>query len=452
MKFTEFVLKVFLTLIFSISAVMFLSADMFVIAPVDSQEEVTGNNTYIYAMSPFVYDEKAYEDFIYDDFTYEYGTYDEFSTDDISDASDVSDISDISDASEEDVENELSSKTPAVSKSSSAQSSVNSQTSRKQSSVNSKTSKNPKTSINLKSSANPKPSAKSKSSASSKISKSSKSFASSKSKISKSSASSKPVSKNDVLGVTVKGKRVEMDAIEVISIFTTYEMSPSFHDEAIKAQAVASATFVAYNNSKNIYPTLPNKTPDSKITQIVKGVYKKRIYHNNQLINATYGASSAGYTRSSQEVWGGSLPYLVSVRSKYDNRDPNWDVKRTFTAAEIQKLIKDNLKIELEDDPKTWFTIVSKTKTGYVEKVRIGKNKTVSGHQFRELAMSRNGSRLIRSSHFTISTTKNSITFTTRGYGHGVGMSQNGANLYAKLDGMKYDRILRHYYTGVIIK
>ncbi|MCL2088387.1 MAG: SpoIID/LytB domain-containing protein [Oscillospiraceae bacterium] len=267
-----------------------------------------------------------------------------------------------------------------------------------------------------------------------------------------------PMQGGGTLLVTVSGVRKELPAVEVVSYFTTAEVSDSFEREAIKAQAVASHTYVAYNNSVGRAPDMPTwRTPSNHIVSIVSEVIDKKIYYGGNLINAVYHASSAGRTNSAAEVWGSHIPYLVSVESKYDNA-ANWDLRKVFSTKETTDLLYNNAKIQTSGPTESWFTILSRTSGGYADRVNIcgnthftnraGVSAPITGRAIREQIMDPFS---LRSAWFNITIEGDNIVFTTRGWGHGAGMPQNGANEYARREGWTYEQILRHYYTGVSV-
>ena len=150
----------------------------------------------------------------------------------------------------------------------------------------------------------------------------------------------------------------------------------------------------------------------------------------------------------SQYVWGGTVSYLTGVESKYDEDNSTVSV----TSAQLREtLLSKNSSLDLSGDPSTWLTVVSTGDDGVVHRLRIGGsggNVTVYGNTFRESWFSR-----IRSPKFTISydAASDTFTFSARGYGHCVGMSQIGAMGYARYEGWSYVQILTHYYTGTTV-
>ena len=148
-------------------------------------------------------------------------------------------------------------------------------------------------------------------------------------------------------------------------------------------------------------------------------------------------STSVGKTENSEEVFVSALPYLRSVDSKWDESSPVYEDTYTFTLKDFyQKLnlpYNENLKIE----------ILEKTVTGRIRKLKINEQE-MKGRDFQNKLS-------LRSNYFEIIQDKEKITINTKGFGHGVGMSQYGANGMAK-EGYTYEEILKHYYKGVEIK
>lgn len=221
----------------------------------------------------------------------------------------------------------------------------------------------------------------------------------------------------------------------------------SFYSEAIKAQAVACRTYLEYCLQSGT-PTVYIKTPCQAVTSAVQSTSGKKMYYNGRLIQATYFAISCGNTNSSSDVWGGSLPYLQSVSSPYDKNVSGYKRTATFSQAEVISKIRSSTGINLDPEhPEEWFEVLTYTAGGYNGTVRINGldgSTTKTGRYLRETVFG------LRSACFTYEAVGSNIVFTTYGYGHGVGMSQMGANQYA-MNGWNYTSILTHYYTGISI-
>jgi len=257
-------------------------------------------------------------------------------------------------------------------------------------------------------------------------------------------------------------RNVTASAYDIVCQVVYNEIGSGFALEAIKAQAVAAYTYIKfYNKALGQTPKVALKTNvPQKVKDCVAAVSGVAIYYNGSIINSTYCASSAGYTASAKSVWGTNYSYLSSVVSEYDYLDPNFGKTKVFTSADIQSRVYNATGINLTGDPSGWFTLLDDSQGGvvdgaYVGKMLIGgqstyqsgsKTVTITGRVFRESIMNYS----IRSTSFSVSYDAGSdtFTFTTNGYGHGVGMPQYGAQYYALYGGYTYDQILTHYYSG----
>ena len=206
-------------------------------------------------------------------------------------------------------------------------------------------------------------------------------------------------------------------------------------------QAVAAYTYVLYNNQKGVSPWVAyNSSVSSSVSRAVESVLGEVITYNGQPINATYCASNAGQSNDSASVWGGYLPYLVSVDSPGDTTLRAYGATKRFSEEEVAELIEDYCNVDPYDyDPEDWFSNPSYINGKYVNNIRVCGQK-VTGRNVREGIMQSK----IASSAFE-------VEYDGSGYGHGVGMSQQGADWYA-MKGWDYVDILTHYYTGVRIQ
>ena len=155
--------------------------------------------------------------------------------------------------------------------------------------------------------------------------------------------------------------------------------------------------------------------------------------------------SAAGRTEDAVAVWGTEVPYLVGVDSPEGEGVPNYQTEVTLTAAEVKKLVLARYPgADLSGPAKNWFKNRTLTASGRVDTVDVG-GITMKGTEVRALFG-------LRSACFTVETEseQNTVTFHVTGYGHGVGMSQYGANVLAK-EGKTCEEILKWYYTGVKI-
>ena len=257
-----------------------------------------------------------------------------------------------------------------------------------------------------------------------------------------------PAAANETLTVRVNGSVVSDTAYNIVCRIVANEVSSGFQDEAIKAQAVAAYTYVKYLNAHGSTPSvgLSGSVPP-KIANCVSQVIGQAVYYNGSYAQTVYSASSAGYTSSASTVWGGYVPYLTSVACPFDTSDPNYGRTLTVSESEMRSILERYTGTQMGGDPSQWLNITSTIDGSYVGTIVINGSRTVSGRDFRERVMSFK----LRSASFNVSYANGSFIFTTYGYGHGVGMSQNGANILAK-SGYNYIQILSHYYTGVTVQ
>lgn len=234
------------------------------------------------------------------------------------------------------------------------------------------------------------------------------------------------------------------------------EMPASFSIEALKAQAVAARTYVLKKIKQNqtVTDTIQDQvykdvdqlkkewgngftTYYNKVKQAVLDTQGKAIYYHNQLIDAVYFSTSNGRTEDAKEVWGNAFSYLVSV-------DSPWDVgTREYlkTVVKSRQDVSNRLGIELSED--TPIEVLERSSGNRIVTIKIGTQIFRGVDLYNKLGL--------RSRDFDMWVEGDSVYFTTRGWGHGVGMSQYGANGMAKA-GYRYDQILTHYYQGVTIK
>lgn len=234
------------------------------------------------------------------------------------------------------------------------------------------------------------------------------------------------------------------------------EMPVSFNKEALKAQSVVARTYALKSIKNNKHLTSDNSTQNFKDNNELKKMWgssyntyynkiksavldTKGLYlsYNNDYVDAVYHSTSNGNTEDAVYVWGNSVPYLKSVSSEYDNTNKNYNSSITLTYNEISNKLKNSI------DSNTKFNIISRTSGNRVKEIEIN-GTTYSGVEFRKLLN-------LRSADFSIENNGANVVISTNGYGHGVGMSQYGANGMAN-NGSSYTDILLHYYTGVSIK
>ena len=178
--------------------------------------------------------------------------------------------------------------------------------------------------------------------------------------------------------------------------------------------------------------------------QAVDASSGKVMTYNGKLVIAYYHASSGGHTEDSQNVWSAALPYLKGVPDQYSTMGKDWEYSLAYTALK-DKLNQHGLGIADLKEIKPGMRTASARYKDLVLVTDTGTSK-LTGNNFRIKV----GSTRLRSTRFIMSSNDNGIKFKGNGYGHGVGMSQQGARQMA-LSGFKYNAILKHYYTDVKI-
>lgn len=257
--------------------------------------------------------------------------------------------------------------------------------------------------------------------------------------------------------IRVKGQKDPIPLEEYVVGVVAAEMPASFHPEALKAQAIAARTYVLKSTNygqTEIEPTVTRQVfydedtrkenwqttfaeNEQKIRTAVESTKGEVLKYNGELISAMFHSMSNGRTESAANYSGTDLPYLQSVVSA-DFHAENYVATKNFTLAEWNRLLNVNMTLE---DIKNLRTV--RNDTGRVEKI-ISNNKEWTGRDIRTLLD-------LRSTDFTISVLNNEIQITTEGYGHGVGMSQYGADAMAK-QGRTAHEIINHYYTNITIE
>jgi|GEM_PF-1375198 len=280
------------------------------------------------------------------------------------------------------------------------------------------------------------------------------------------SSSSKPVSsssKPDGASGSVSGGETfivngkEYDAYDAVCRVVAAELGNGSY-EAIKAQAVATYTLLSRNNVTGAYLT----TPSSTVKQAVAEVWGEALYvGSRKMTQVFYFAISNGRTQGPEDVWGGSVAGYGSVDSSWDaNVTSAYERTVRMSKEKVISRCQEYLGIDLTDVPvEDWFTVESYTEGGYNGEMTVGgyskvqksgssafrTGAKITGRILRESVLN------LRSACFTWEEDGDDILFTTRGYGHGVGMSQWGAIEMSKM-GYDYVEILEHYYPGATVK
>lgn len=249
------------------------------------------------------------------------------------------------------------------------------------------------------------------------------------------------------------------------------EMPASYEQEALKAQAIVARTYTIYTILHNDHKhDLADICDDSSCCQawiskmdrfanweeeerdenwkkIESAVYEtkgKIITYNGEPINAFFHANSGGKTEEVSNVWGGTdLPYLKSVETSGEDAYTQYNSQVTFSKEEFESRLKQAYpEFQIDYHEEDCIKIREYTNGNRVKTVKFG-NTFLSGVEVRKILG-------LKSANFNCTIGENEITFSVKGYGHGVGMSQTGADSLAK-EGKNSDEIIQHFYTNVEI-
>lgn len=270
-----------------------------------------------------------------------------------------------------------------------------------------------------------------------------------------------------VSNVMVRVKRVNKDKIEKINLedyvvgVVAGEMPAEFEIEALKAQAVASRSYVLkkmndnISNSYDVLDTTSNQvyldneqlkdkwqdkyiTYINKIKKVVNDTSMEYLEYDGKPANTMFFSTSNGYTEDSKMVFSEDIPYLRSVESMWDkNVNDNFNYKTSFNLKDFYNILG------LKYNDKLSVVVLERSNSNRIVKIKIN-GKEFSGRDIYNKLK-------IRSTDFEIIQEKDKVIINTKGYGHGVGMSQYGALGMAR-DGYKYKDILKYYYKGTLLK
>jgi len=287
----------------------------------------------------------------------------------------------------------------------------------------------------------------------------------------------RPTGKGPIIRVRVEpGGKVQPMALEdYVKGVVAAEMPAEFELEALKAQAVVARTLAvrrmrAFGGSGLADDPTADVSTDpardqawasieelrqrwgaafnvywAKVGRAVAETEGMIITYNGLPIDAQFHSTSAGPTENSEDVWSEKVPYLRSVPCDWDRESPYYTSTARFTLGQIEAKLPGSgpLTIPAATGKARPVTVIERTATGRVKTVRVG-SKTLRGIDFR-LALG------LKSTNFTVGFDGDEVVFQVKGYGHGVGLCQYGANGLAKL-GRSYEEIIKHYYTGVTIE
>ena len=259
-----------------------------------------------------------------------------------------------------------------------------------------------------------------------------------------------------------KKQTVALPLEEYIVGVVASEMPREFEKEALKAQALAARTYIVNQMLKENKSELPGGAlvtdtiqhqvykDDAELRKIFKDDYSwaikkireavsetsgQIITYNGSPIDASFFSTSNGYTENPEEIWSMPLPYLKSVESPWDLQSPKFGGQKVFTISDFEQ----KLGVKLPNDS-TIGTVIERTAGKRVGEVEIN-GKTIKGKDIREKLG-------LKSTDFTWERKGDKVIINTKGNGHGVGMSQYGANGMAA-EGKSYKDIIAHYYQGV---
>lgn len=256
-----------------------------------------------------------------------------------------------------------------------------------------------------------------------------------------------------------KSDQVETIPLEeyVIGVVSA-EMPADFELEALKAQALAARTYIIQymmatgaDQEDAITDTVQHQVyysdqelqqnwgadyqwKKANITRAVAETSGEILTYQNKPITPAFFSTSNGYTENAEDYWENELPYLKSVASPWDEASPRYLDQKTISIPEVEALLDINWDHLAETIP------ITKTDSNRIKTIKLG-GESFTGRQIREKLE-------LRSSDFELEKKDNHLIFTTKGYGHGIGMSQYGANGMAQ-EGKDYKTILHYYYQGV---
>lgn len=267
------------------------------------------------------------------------------------------------------------------------------------------------------------------------------------------------------------GQIEEMKLDDYLYGVVASEMPANFELEALKAQAVVARTYTIYkivnDNSKHEGANICDNSTCcqawitkedrmakwneplresnwNKIIEAVNSTQGKIITYGGAPINAFFHSNSGGTTETTANVWGGTgYPYLQSVETSGEDAYSQYNSEVTLTKQTfIDKIKEKHTDFEIDFNLEDCIKILEYTEGNRVKKVKIG-NLELSGVEVRTILG-------LKSANFIVTIEGENIKFKVTGYGHGVGMSQTGADSMAK-SGSNYEEIIKHFYTGVEI-
>ena len=277
---------------------------------------------------------------------------------------------------------------------------------------------------------------------------------------------------NVIIKVQNNGIVQDIPLFEYLCGVVSSEMPASYEPEALKAQAVAACSYTVYRmealeKSPGLFPehngayvcTDPAhckayadteeqremwgedfESNSAKIQSAVSQVLGYILTYDGEPANAVFHAISSGKTENACDIWGSEIGYLVSVDSAQDTQSDGYETTVTVDKETFLETLSNYMQTAPAE-----ITVgeITRTEAGAVKSIVLC-GESFTGAKIREAFN-------LRSSNFSLTQTETDITFTVKGYGHGVGMSQYGANQMAK-EGATYTEILRKYYSGTVLE
>jgi len=270
----------------------------------------------------------------------------------------------------------------------------------------------------------------------------------------------------------IKVYRTEKKVVETLPLeqyiegVVAAEMPAEFELEALKAQAMAARTYIARRLREGKFEDVPEgahvldtiehqvymddrqrrerwgeqyEWKNRRIRQAVQDTAGIILTYNGEPIDATFFSTSNGFTENASEYWEKPIPYLKSVPSPWDMESPRYEQTVAFPVAEVERKLGVKLDQQAVSSGGAW-RVDAMTTGNRIGRITIG-GKEFTGREVREKLN-------LNSSSFSMELRGDQIWITTKGYGHGVGMSQWGANGMAKM-GRKAEQIVKYFYQGI---
>ena len=270
---------------------------------------------------------------------------------------------------------------------------------------------------------------------------------------------------------TKTGDVEELPIDEYLYGVVSSEMPVKYEIEALKAQAVVARTYTIYQITHNTgkhsdadvcdnyaccqawiskedrFAKWDEKDAENKWEKIgnaVDSTQGKVITYNGDVIDAFFHSNSGGITETASNVWGGqNFPYLKSVETSGEDEYSEYNSEVEISKDELTNKLKEkHSEIEINYEEDDVIKIIEFTESGRVKKIKFG-NVEIAGTEARTILG-------LKSTNFNFEIRDNSVIFFVKGYGHGVGMSQTGADSLAK-QGSSYEEIIKHFYSNVEI-